>query len=330
MTKVFNISKERDQCIKEIRRDQLYQVRILKGAPEALVSCRELRNKYETNREIKIWSVFFLLKALTTAPFIEDWKKQRSLLLTWCQMGERTFYFYLDQLKKRKLITIDQCFNIHLTSWEQAAHLLNIVYLGTHSIQYNPEKYEGKQVFQHFLRAEEILSNQTNQHIGLMSKLDKNPTLRDDLMTMMLQLGADRQRLFTDKVYLRERLLQLQLHLFKRGSELCDYSWQARADINRCARTIQEHHHYKAAQSVSYMKRRMFKHGVITVKKVRVISEGRARLYIPDPTKENGFKEGYKWFEDQKQTALILCDQISINYEKAKDEKRRAVVAKAA
>lgn len=330
LSKVITIQ----QCIKEIHPDKLYQVKILKGAPDALVSCRELRGHYctkpgqkgyETNREIKIWSVFFLLKAMTTAPFITNWRKQRPLLFTWLQMDEKTFYSFLTQLKKKNLITVDRMFNIHLASWEQAAHILDCFDSSLLTIPFNPYKHEGKQVFQHFLRSEEILSNQTLQHDTLMDKLDKNSSLRDDLLLLMSRQGADRQRLSEDRVYYRERLLQLQLRLFKEGSDLLDYSFTFRADINRGVKKIKEHHKYKSAQSVSYMKRRLAKHGIITIKKVKIVSEARARIYIPHEEKENSFRDGYKWFKDQKQTALILSDQITLNYERPKRMQREPV-----
>lgn len=296
----------------------MYSVKILKGTEDLLVAMRSVCNVYETNKEIRIWSAFFLLKALTTAPFISNWRRQRPLLLKWLQMDEKTFYGYMAMLKNKKLITVDNGFNIHPVSWDDAAKILGVPYLGTTTILFNPYKHEGKQVFQHLIRREEIKSNQIIQLEALMSKLDKNLPLKDDLLLLMIQLGADRKRLLTDKSYFQERLLQLDIRLFKEGSEIIGYSFTNRADINRGVKKIAEHHHYKSPQSVSYMKKVMVKHGIIQVKKIKVISDKRGRFYYRLGEK---MVEGYKWFKDQKQTAWTLTDQITFNDEKKQQEK---------
>ena len=348
MSKLVSIS----QCITEVEPDKLYPVRYLNGAPEILVSCREFRGHYvgksrmqrkrksdeyyakrsqgyETNREIKIWSVFFLLKAMSTSPCIKNWRKQKTLLSTWLQMSEKTFYTKREELLKKKLITVDRNHNIHLCSWEKAAEILDIAYTGTSIIQFNPYKHEGQQSFQYLLRGEEIKANQMLQHKALMNKLEKNHLLRDDLLMLLIRQGADDQRLVKDQQYFRERLLQLQLQLFKQGSDILSYAFAVRADINRGIKKIQDHHKYKSKQSVSYMKHRMAKLQVISVKKVKIISEARARLYVPKDSGD-GQRDGYKYFKDQKQTALILTDQITLNYESSKPGQRMPEKKKAA
>jgi hypothetical protein len=257
MSKLITIQ----QCITEIDPSKLYKVAILKGAAEELVSHRELRKKYETNQDIRIWSAFFLLKAMTTAPFIKNWRNQSDLILTWLQMEEKTFYWILKKLKKLNLAMVDDHYGIHLAGWEQAAHILNIVYTGTTIIQFNPYKYAGKQTFQYILRGEEIQANQKDQRTALMNRIDKNPPLKDILFLLMVRTGADEKRLKTDRVYFQERLLQTQQHLFKEGSELIAEAFMVRADLNRGVKKIAEHHHYKAPTSVSYMKRRMARLG---------------------------------------------------------------------
>lgn len=335
MSKVVTIPS----CITEIDPRRMYNVPVLIGAPEALVSCRVLRGHYctkpgekgyETNREIKIWSVFFQLKALTTSPFIKNWRRQRELLSTWLQMGEKIFYWYLGELKQRGLISIDRQFNIHLASWEQAAHILDIAYCGTYTIQFNPYKHEGKQAFQYLLRAEEIEANKKLQLQALTNNLDKNPLLKNDLIFLLVRNGADKNRLLLDRAYLQERLLKLQKQLFKDGSDLLSYVFTFRADINRGIRKLKSHHHYRSVQSVTYMKRRMLKLRVVELVKITVISKARSRFSIPMEEEIDKLRPGYKWFKDQKQTSWILTDQIKPNYESSKRGQKNASNRKAA
>lgn len=363
MTKVITIQ----QCITEIDPNKTYRVPVLIGAPEALVSRRQLCGRYtkktdkgyQTNPEIKIWSFYFLLKALTTSPFIKNWRDQADMLCAWTQVNEKTFYRYLDKLKEKKLATVDRNYKIHLVGWQTAAHILDIVYCGTYTIEFNPHKYEGKQVFQYLLRGEEIEQKKKDQLEGLMNGLEKNLPLKTDIMMQLAQQGANLHRLQHDRVYFQQRLLQLQQQLFKSGSDVLAYSFTHRADINRSVIRIQEDHCYKSPSSVAYMKRRMVKLGVIEVTKVKVISKARSRFYLPAGagnerelarlekrlnagglTKEQydhlveriekRRREGYKWFKDQKQTTLILCDQIIAKYETAKKGKQEALKKAAA
>jgi hypothetical protein len=346
LNKVLSIQ----QSITEIDPNKIYSVPILTGAPGVLVGLRELRGMYckkqhtstedssspsaaggkgyHTNREIKIWSFYFLLKAITTAPSIRNWRKQRSMLLTWCQMNERSFYRYLNYLVEKNLATVDHDYNIKLVGYQQAAHILEINFSGTYSIQYNPYKYAGKQIFQHFIRAEEIEQNKKDQLTGMMNNLDKNPALKVDIILLLVRYGAEEKRLKNDSVYFQQRLLNLQLHLFKSGSDVLSYVFTRRADINRSVKKISDDHAYRSASSVSYMKRIMAKHGVITIEKIKVVSQARSRLYVPND--EGGQRDGYKWFKDQKQTALLLTDQLTVKYETSKKSQPQAVQKKAA
>ncbi|MGN6478320.1 MAG: hypothetical protein ACTHKV_13930, partial [Flavipsychrobacter sp.] len=214
---------------------------------------------------------------------------------------------------------------IHLVSYEKAAAILDIVYLGTYPIIYNPNKQNGKQVFQYILRAEEFRFQQSRQLNALLYHLDKNPSLKNDLHVLLVKYGADAQQLRNGR-YFQERLLVLQMHLFKEGSELLPYVLTHRADINRGVARIKDNHNYKSRQSASYLKRRMQKLGVITIVKKKVESEARSRLYIPDGDKS---RDGYKYVRRSKNTVWFLTDQILFQYEtstkKTGEEKARKV-----
>lgn len=295
------------------------------GLPEALVMRRELRNTYETNRDIKTVSAWLLLKALTQSNQLKAWRKQKDYVLTWLQMSERTFYCYLAEMIRLGLVeSVDAAHNIFLVSYEKAAAALDVPYSGQYLVPYNPLSNEGKQTFQYILRAEEFRKEQERQLDALHYHLNNNPTLRNTLHTLLVQRGADAQRLFKDGRYFQERLLQLQLQCFREGSEILDLVFERRADINRGVTSIQKAHSYKAKTSVSYMKKRMWELKIITVDKKKAESEKRSRLYIPDG---NGTKrDGYKWVGRTGRTVLFLTDQINFNYATttAKKQGRRA------
>jgi hypothetical protein len=301
-------------------------VPVITGAAEVLVGYRELRNVYETNRSIKTWSCWFLLKALTSSGKIQRWRTQRQFLFHWLQLNERTFYRRLKEMIQLELITVDEEENIHLASYQKAADILEIAYDSLTHIQYNPDEQKGKQIFRYFIAAEEFRSQQQRQLNALTYHLDKNPLLKNDLHFILVKYGADGQELHKSATYFQERLLKLQMQLFKEGSDILQYVLTHRADINRGVNRIKENHNYKSTQSVSYLKMVMLKLKIITIGKKRVESVKRSRIYIPGGSNK---KDGYKYCQRTKQTVWFLTDQISFAYEAStkktgQGEKRKA------
>ncbi len=318
MSKVISIQ----QAITELHPEATYHVAILTGAAECLVNQRELRTKYQTNRQIKYWSTYFLLKALTTSGQIKNWRSQRPLILGFLQMNENTFYNHLQALQTLNLVQVDEAYNIKLASYKAAAGILEITYTGLTIIPYNPLKNAGKQIFQYFLRAEEFKHQQQRQISGMMHHLGKNPLLRNDLQHYLMQAGADEKKLKEPR-YFREQLLKLQIAAFRHGSANLDYIMTRRADVNRSNGAIQKNHSYISKRSASYLKMRMKKLHIIAIQKICVESKERSRLYVPG---EDGKRtEAYKWNKKSQKTIWFLTDQITFNYEaKQKFERTEA------
>ena len=288
--------------------------------PELVVGNRELRGQhakksagYETNRDIGDWSLFFLLKPLSTSGVVQNWRSQRPFLLAWLQINEPTFYTKIGRLKKAGFLTIDISFNIHLVSYAKAADIMGIAYAGTYNIAYNPYINAGKQNFRYLIIAEEIKHHQHRQLAALMHKMDNNPPLKKALLSMLIQHGADGRLLLADEHYFQQRLLLLQLQLFKAGSNILSYVFTCRADINRGVKLMKKHHNFKSVQSVTDLKKRLIKLHIITVEKRKAESLERSRIYFPEA---GAVREGYKYIKKKKITALFLTDQIGFIHKK--------------
>lgn len=321
------------------RRRYPKKVRVLYGAAEALVDQRHLVKKYETNATIKYWSTWFLLKSLTSTSFIQDWTSHKKYILNYVQMGIKTFRKHLTWLQDNELLFFDakNPDSIRLVSYMDAAEILKIEYDGTYEVSFNPKKIKnGKQPFQYLLRTEECETNKRQQIETIMYKLDNNPKLKQDIIYMIGQVGANYERLMNDDAYFVSRLLALQVKLFRDGSEILQYVMQCRADINRGVIRIKQHHRYRSKQSVSYMKRKMAKYGFITIEKRSIESKERSRLYVP-PNEEtpphkirNGLRDGYIWDDDRNITIWRLCDQISRRYTYSDNKAHQKINAYAA
>ena len=314
-------------------------VPILAGAAEVLVAHRELRGTsiskkkkkltktktvayyekrkegYETNRSIKTWATYFLLKSQTTSGIIQNWTAQKKHLLQFCKATENSFRARLAELQQLKLITITKNRSILLTSFETAADILGIAYTGIIKISYN-DKLPGQQIFQYFLRAEEMRSNQLKQLNALWYYAGKNPLLKEQLHVLLRDSGSDEKKLRTDMQYFQTQLLTLQQQAFKEGSPLLDLIHTLRADINRSVKCIRDTHTYKSAQSVCYMKKVMRQMEIITVTHVCVESTERSRLYISEAegSSKPRRRDAYKYIKSKKQTAWFLTDQVNFRY----------------
>ncbi|MBN8833727.1 MAG: hypothetical protein ABS68_08940 [Niastella sp. SCN 39-18] len=286
----------------------IHSIPVIIGATKVLVSQRELRNKYQTNRDIKTWSCYFLLKSLTTSGLLQNWIRQKQDILEFLQCNEQTFRTRLKDMQRLGLVEILPGYCLQLTSYKKASSVLGIDYQGTVNIKYDDTV--GKNYFAYLLTADEIRRNQETQRSALIFHLDKNPLLLNLLLQCLVNQGCDERRLVADPVYLQERLLQLQVTTFKEGSAIIDEIMSRRADVNRGVKKIAEDHGYKHPRSVTYLKRVLQKLGICKVVKRFVLSDARCRRYF---TQAGVRKDGYMWLKDAKQTRWNLCDQLIIN-----------------
>jgi hypothetical protein len=326
-------------------------VAVLKGASAVLVTHRELRghtvskapNKkrkkfndkyqasrttegYKTNRSIKTWSTYFLLKSLTTSGLLMQWTKQKDYLLSYCKITENCFRARLAEMQTLGLITISKNRSITLTSFTQAAQILGIDYTGTIKIEYN-EKVEGQQIFQYYLVMDEVRCNQQQQLDALNYKVNKNPQLKEILHSVMLQHGAIKEQL-QDASYFQQYLLKVQLYFFKKGSDIYSVITQLRAEVNRSVQGIKRQYGYRAAQSVSYLKKRLKKLGIAAIEKTKVESKVRERLYV---SINGGVKvEANRYCLKTKRTVLFCCDAINAKIQIHDTKKKTKVLYKAA
>lgn len=239
-------------------------------------------------------------------------------------MTANCFRTRLAELQQLNLITLQSNRTIKLVSFEKAAEILGILYEGTIKIEYD-ETLPGQQIFQYFLRAEEIRSNQHKQLKALWYYAGKQPLLKDALITLLIQQnGCEEKDLRSNVSNFQQQLLKLQQNAFKEGSPLLDIIHTFRADINRSVNCIQDHHGYRSKQSVSYMKKVMLKSNIITVTKVCIESTNRSRLYVVVDGKRT--RDAYKYIAARQTTAWFLTDQIDCAFKteqinNTKDEK---------
>ncbi len=289
----------------------LHKVPVLTGAPEILVARRELRNKYYTNRDIKTWSAYFILKSLTTSSIIKEWTKQSGDLESVLQCNEKTLRARLAHMAGIGLCQLSKrTKNITLVSYQKAAELLDIKYEGTTTIFYDTATHKGCQVFQYLIRVDEIQNAKLKQLKALNYHITKNPLLKESLMQEMERYFNDDRKKLENGVFFQQRLYQLQTISFKEGSAIYEIIHHRRADINRGVKGIQNDHAYKGLSSVSYMKNVLVKYNLVTVKHNVVESKERNRVSFLTCDRSTNEKQS-KWNKHNKSTLMVFCDDIT-------------------
>ncbi|MBC7509801.1 MAG: hypothetical protein H7320_13795, partial [Ferruginibacter sp.] len=240
----------------------------------------------------------------------------------YCKMTETTFRARLRELAALKLVTIkSKPYHLTLVSYEKAAEILGIEYEGLVKLDYDIS-IDGKQVFQYFIRGEEIRNNQQAQLEALHYRAKKNPLLWQHLMILLAKEGISETQLVNDALMFQVLLLKLQQTSFRYGSELYEVIHTLRADINRSVKTIKKAHNYKAKQSVSYMTARMEDLKIIDKQALIVFSPKRSHIYL---NRGDGPRvELSRWIEARQETAWNLPNQITLNYKTDAKKKQMA------
>lgn len=292
--------------------NEVYNVPVLIGAADELVTLREKKNVYNVNPHLKYWATFFLLKASTTSGKLNDWNKQKQQLLQYLRLSDATFRKQLATLTKLELVTVTAG-NITLNSYKEAARILGITYKGETTIIYKPQNYKNEtQVFQYLLVAQEIESNRAHQTAELHRKFQKNLSGNaTELHLLLKQYGYNPLQLQNNAQEFQQALLRIQQSTFRDKSGLTNVAFSLRADVNRSCKAWAGDHSYKSASSASYIKKKLHQLQVAVITKTTVESTQRCRFYYTD--KAGKKKEGFKWNKKALQTIWRLCDHVSVN-----------------
>ena len=296
---------------------ELFQVPVLVGAAEELVTLRTKATVYRVNRPLRYWATWFLLKSITTSGKISCWNQQKQTLLNYLRLSDGTFRRQLNELKALGLLRLEEVTgkrdkHIVLTSYKDAAHIMGIQYKGETVITYQPHTYANEsQVFRYLLVAHEVECNQQLQLGELYRKFQNNLSgYATEILSALSHVGADVSQVQRSAAAFQKALLQLQKTVFRDRSGLASVAFSLRADINRSCTTWASHHGYAHGQSASFLKHKLQKLGVASVTKTFVRSKERSRLYVPGSAGER--RDGYKWVKGCKQTLWVLCDQVSV------------------
>lgn len=233
-----------------------------------LVNKRELRNVYETNRMIKVYGFFAVLKTFTSSGLIKNYHNQIEVIGQLTKKSRSSVYNYLNFCKKLQLIKM-QGNVIVLSSWENATKIIDEDIFCDLYTELNYDVKNGLQTPEYLIYAAEIKENQDAQTNAVIREVGNN-------LPLAQLLAVDRQ-VTPEHV---QKLANLQVFTFVNGKSENDYLLihSVRADVQRTAKSIRKAYNMKSRRSVKYLKRQLVRRGIATVFTRCHTSECRNRI----------------------------------------------------
>ncbi len=283
----------------------ILSIRIPNELPAAILADRMLVQKRHVNRTVKLYDTFAVLKSLTDTGKIQYYSRQRDNLAYVCKISVSMFYNRIKELQRLHLLKIMHG-NIILSSWEDACKPFAIDH--KHKTTINYDVHDHKRLYQAFA-AIEIHQAQQKQFHGFHYHMDKNPSDKNYLSNILFDTYQD-QRVFTHKEVFTQQLDKLQRHCFENGktiieqfgTDIFNLVFVRRADCNRSVGTIRAAYKFISSQSVSYLKKQLFRNGFVAIDKDKPLAaENTVTMWGED-----------KWFPEIKRRAWLIPDRINV------------------
>lgn len=271
-----------------------------------VVRQRELRIKYQTNRDIKAYSLFVWLKNQTKAGIIHNYEQQHVEICQALKISRASFYNYLRTAEKLQLIT-RQDGNLKLAGWNKVIDHFSLPSRTFTTIYYDTEN--PKQKLSLIIEALEFEENKEKQQKAITNKIAKNPSVKSafELFCHYNNIQAE----FTpDNLAIVRRLI------FQNGTAESIYKslmYSVNPEFYRNSSTIASAHGYKSPRLTTYLKYKLQRSGIAIIKKGNKLACSYKNNRIEG--KERGKNEnGTLFFKvNEKQKIWFEPDQVIIS-----------------
>lgn len=167
--------------------------------------------------------------------------------------------------------------------------------------------YNGKQKIHWWFAALEIQDNQETQQYMIWKKVNRNPEIKNDLLTALHARGFDLSKADNPE-YFSGALFSLYVEDFRTGTEVHDILIHIRSDVNRSIKKLASAWCI-SPQLASHWKKKMKQQQIIEVAKMWVRSQYR---WETKECHQNKFCH-IIWDDNQKERVWFLCDQINVS-----------------
>lgn len=269
----------------------ILKLRIIQGLSRKIVSDRELRTAYKTNRVIKYYGFYCALKSITTSGLIQDYPSQLEYICEVTKRSKSSFYTYIKECIELGLIQKNGA-DLRLSSWNMVMERFGIRDKVFTEFEYDTEKKE--QTPEYYLVSAEIGENQHYQAKNVAKEILHNPQIKDLL---------NEKKIGTQTV---ARLQRLQVQTFVNGTggseRIYNIIHSLNADVQRSVPKLRRAFNFKSNMSVGYMKAQLKKRGFAEVSGRLLKSSQRMRK------NRNQYHTG--WDDVTKESTWQLPDAI--------------------
>lgn len=269
----------------------IIQLKIPIGISRLLVQERTLRVKYQTNRQIKYYGFFCILKSTTTSGLIQNYLKQIDFLCSITKRSKSSFYNYINACIKLGLL-VKEGNSLRLKNWTSILAQFNLKDKAFLEYEYDIDNKE--QTPEYFMMIAEIRENQSYQVNSIIKEIQQNPQLKDLL----------NEKKVNEQTALKLHRMQVQTFINGCGGSERIYSiiHCINADFQRNASKLRKDFNFKSHLSVAYMKYQLVKRGLAQIQRRFICSESRMRK------NRNQYFTG--WDEVLKVSTWQLPDEI--------------------
>lgn len=275
----------------------------------ALLEKRNLVNKYEKHNELKIYSYYFLIKAITTSGTIHNFSNQKSALRKYFKVTRNTFNSIISKLEIYNLIKLDGD-DLKISSWQQAAEILNCDY----SKNYFSTTYltNNKQPFYYSIFALDIANNQAKQAEAIQKKISANSSILEAILNSLSELtnrsGKELKKLSWSEF--SKLLMEWQKKTFTYRTAHFKILHSIRIDCNRSLKNLRNAWSVKDFRTATYIKRKLEFYKIITNDKQEIVFSDSGNRMIQV---SKNYCDIYN--PATKKRAYRLCDQLNLNIE---------------
>ena len=270
--KVDNIYRKKkiEVIFVSLQNSTTYQVKIPKSFLYVLLAKREKVNVYEKHTLLKDYSYFFLLKALTTSGTLHSFDNQKPFLRKYFKVSHNTLDAIILRLTELQLIKIDGN-KLHLASFDAAAKMLETTFSKNYfTLTYNTTD---EQTLYYLMFALDIGENQRKQKDAIAKKLNSNSSLLNGLKSTLSELSKidakEISKLSLDEFI--DLLMLWQQKTFATRTVHFHALHSIRVDCNRSLNSLRVDWFLKDFRSAVYIKRKLQKLKIITLKKSEII-----------------------------------------------------------
>lgn len=286
---------------------EIIQVKLPKNILLNLFSTRSLVIKYETNRTLKSYAFYALLKTTTQSGKLTNYKDQAKFLRKLFKCTRNTLPTIIAQLQQLKLIEIEGT-DLKLVSFERAAELVELPYKRGDDvvIEYN---IDSKEKIYHLFFAAEIAINQRTQLNAIQKKLLFNSEACHQLTLVASQLtGIDFKIIKAMPIdEFCKLIFSLQKNQFVKESKYFKLLNIVRVDVNRKLGNLVAAWGFKSYLSATYIKRKLHQLQLIKLEK-------QSPIYSECGNRIRTISKKYidKFNHQNKLTAWFIPDQLNV------------------